>query len=346
MKQSLLFIAFAVIFVSIGWYANVAWNLPKEVSPVAEIKPRPLEKYEIENLSQKYKNLGPAEIEFGEIILEEDKYTTRKFSFNFDPTLSGGPNKKVTGVVNIPKGTGPFPLVILFRGYVDQTIYTPGTGTKRVGEFFAENGFITLAPDFLGYAGSDTEATNIFESRFQTYTTAITLLKAASNIKYIPVMGSEDTKLDNTKIFIWAHSNGGQIALTALEITGLSYPTSLWAPNSAKFPYSIIYYLDEAEDSGKLLITELSKFMADYDVSKYAFSSYLDKIKAPIQINQGTGDGAIPVRWSDSLAKKLEDNKVSTKYLKYPGADHNMNPMWQNAIEASLTFFNTNFEVQ
>ena len=53
-------------------------------------------------------------------------------------------------------------------------------GTKRVGEYFAENGYITLAPDFLGYGGSDSESENIFESRFQTYTTTLTLLTNVS----------------------------------------------------------------------------------------------------------------------------------------------------------------------
>ena len=51
-------------------------------------------------------------------------------------------------------------------------------GTKKIGEYFANNGYITLAPDFLGYGGSDSESENIFESRFQTYTTVVSLIKS------------------------------------------------------------------------------------------------------------------------------------------------------------------------
>ena len=45
----------------------------------------------------------------------------------------------------------PCPVIIQFRGYVERSIYQPGAGTKKTAEVFAKNGFISLAPDFLGY---------------------------------------------------------------------------------------------------------------------------------------------------------------------------------------------------
>lgn len=348
MKSTLFFIFSSLIFVLVGWFANVAWNLPKEESPIiSQIKPRPLEKYEIENLAQKYQQVAPSKIEVGDLISDEAKYTSHEFSYTFDPTFSNGQHKRVTGLINIPKGKGPFPTVIMFRGYVDQSLYTPGMGTKRVGEFFAQNGYITIAPDFLGYGGSDKESSDIFESRFQTYTTATSLIRTIGTLKERPlkVKGSQ-IDIDAKNIFIWAHSNGGQIALTALEITGVDYPTVLWAPNSAKFPYSILYYLDEAPDNGKLIITELAQFMADYDVSRYAFTNYLNKIKASIQVQQGTNDDAIPVLWSENLVKNLEINKIDALIIKLSGSDHNMNPNWQQAVINTLAFFNQNLAVK
>jgi uncharacterized protein len=347
MKQTFFYIILASTFIAVGWFANIAWNLPKEVNPIAEIKPRPLEKYEIERLAEKYTGVLPSEINITGTIQEEEDFSSYEFIFEFDPTLTGGGKKKVTGLINIPTGEGPFPLILMLRGYVDQNIYQTGMGSKRSGEFFAKNGYITVAPDFFGYAGSDTEAGDIFESRFQTYTTAMTLVKSLEALKGSPLkVGSSNINVDTNNIFIWAHSNGGQIALTVLEITGAEYPTVLWAPNSAKFPYSILYYLDEAADDGKFLISELSKFMADYDAKKFAFTHYLGRIRAPIQINQGTSDNAIPTAWSDMLAKNLEKSGVKVEYIKYPGADHNMTPGWQNAVENSLTFFKTDFTVK
>ena len=132
------------------------------------------------------------------------------------------------------------------------------------------------------------------------------------------------------------------MALAILEITGEPYPTVLWAPNSAKFPYSIIYYLDEASDEGKLVISKLAEFMGDYDVKNYSVRNFLDKVnpEAKIQVNQGLADDAIPVVWTASLVKKLKDLKIDVSYLKYPGGNHNLTPLWNKAVENALVFFN------
>lgn len=309
MKQLSFYLFGILIFVSIGWFANTAFHLPGGVAKKI-IKYYPLEKYSIENLSKT--EFKPSEI----------KVDGNLFEFNVD-------EKKATGQINIPEGKGPFPIIVMFRGYIDQKIYKTGDGTRHAAEVFVKNGFITIAPDFLGYGGSDPESSDIFESRFQTYITAVETLKSVNTIK----------EWDGKNVFIWGHSNGGQVALTTLEITGVNYPTVLWAPNSAKFPYSILYYLDEADDQGKLIISKLAEFMGDYDVTKYSFTNYLDKIKAPIQIHQGTSDKAVPVDWNINLTKKLNRASVSAELIKHPGASHDMVPGWNEAVLESLQFF-------
>jgi len=300
-------------------------SLNQETDLPAWNKPKPLEKYSIENLSRTLVN--PVKIKIEENL----------FSFTFDPTLQNKTGKKVTGLVNTPDGSGPFPIVLLIRGYVDQSIYTTGTGTKRVGEYLAENGYITLAPDFLGYGGSDSESGNIFETRFQTYTTVLTLLKSINKENF--------PNWDGKNIFLWAHSNGGQIALTVLEITTEKYPTVLWAPVTENFPYSILYYTNESEDGGKYIRHELAKFESEYDVDKYSLTKYLDRINAPIEYHLGTNDDAIPLEWRDNFLQKMKNLDVYTsgdksfKNYNHPGADHNMNPLWGDVVENTLKFF-------
>ena len=144
--QALLII---LIFVSLGrWGSDNYKNyLNPDTSLPSWNKPKPLEKYTIENLSQ-------TEVKPTEVKIEDNI-----FSFNFDPTLQNKLTKKVTGMINTPEGTGPFPIVVLIRGYVDQSIYHSGAGTKRVGEYFVDNKYITLAPDFLGSRVLETIAT-------------------------------------------------------------------------------------------------------------------------------------------------------------------------------------------
>lgn len=330
-KKIVYWVLAIFVLVNLGWWGNDYYRSKLNITPdpISYIKHKPLEKYQIENLENApvYKT----EIKVEKELEKGDGYTSYLISFTFDPTFSGKEEKKVTGLLNIPEGEGPFPLVVLFRGYVDQKIYTTGVGTKRVGEYLASNGYITIAPDFLGYAGSDSEAENIFESRFQTYTTALTLLKSIDSIK----------DWDGKNVFIWGHSNGGQITITALEATGVDYPTVLWAPVTKPFPYSILYYTDESDDHGKLIRRELSKFETDYDVEKFSLTNYLDRINAPIEMHQGTNDDAVPVDWSDTFVKNMENLDKEINYYKHPGADHNMNPLWGSVVAQTLEFFNS-----
>ena len=291
------------------------------------INPRTLDKYTIENLSKA--EIKGSQIQIGEKLLDADSFSSYLFTFSFDPDFDGRVAKKVTGLINLPKGEGPFPIVVMFRGYVDQKTYTTGTGTKRAGEYFAQNGFITLAPDFLGYGQSDKEAENIFESRFQTYVTALTLLKSLDRLE----------GWDKQNIFIWGHSNGGQIALSILEITQKAFPTVLWAPVSKPFPYSILYYTDESDDDGKFIREELAKFEKDYNADLYSIPNYFDRLKAPIQLHQGVSDLEVPRPWSDELAKELKNLGLGMEYIVYPSADHNLNPAWDIASQNSLNFF-------
>jgi len=265
MKKNILW----VLFIILGFASGIIFSryinsfyyslFPKtENSTMLKILPKPLEKYSILNLSETV--VKPSNINIEEEISENEDFTSNLFSISFDPTLKDKNTKKVTGLINLPTKKGKYPIILILRGYVDQKIYTTGIGTQRGGEYFAKNGFITIAPDFLGYAGSDTEASNIFESRFQTYTTALTLLDSLNTI----------AQWDQKNVFIWGHSNGGQIALTLLEITGRQIPTVLWAPVSKPFPYSILYYTDESDDLGKLIRKELSLFEENYDVNEFS----------------------------------------------------------------------------
>jgi alpha-beta hydrolase superfamily lysophospholipase len=305
-----------------------------------------LDSYSIESLSKT--NIKPGLISIDKQINSNDNFTSYLFSFKFYPNPENGETKKTSGIINIPsKSISKMnKLVILIRGYVDQKSYKPGDGSKRIGEYLAGKGYVTIAPDFLGYGDSDSESGNIFESRFQTYTTILSLEKSlellSSNTSLLlgPI---ELTKLltNPSQIFIWAHSNGGQIALTSLEISGKDYPTALWAPVTKPFPYSILYYTDESDDRGRLIRSELSKFEKYHNVENYSLTNYLNMIKAPISLHQGTSDDSVPLDWSNKFFNELKNLNKEITYFKYPNSDHNLMPEWNRAAENTLNFFNS-----
>jgi uncharacterized protein len=314
-----------------GWYLYTYKNVTNLETPVGQaiekITEKPLDKYTIENLSKR--TFEGSQIILGEQLEETKDYTVHKFSFMSD-------GKKVTGLAHIPIRNSLSPVIVQLRGYVEQSVYQSGIGTKRSAEVFAKNGFISLAPDGLGYGESDNPSEDIFEERFQTYTTVLNLL---ASIKTLPM-------IDSSKVGIWGHSNGGQQALTILEISGKTYPTTLWAPVTKVFPYSILYFTDEADDKGKALRKKLAEFEANYNVDSYTLTNYLDRINAPIQLHQGTADDAVPTKWSNEFVESMKNKEKDITYYIYPNADHNLAPSWDTVVQRDIEFFRKQFAGQ
>ena len=290
----------------------VWWRWPREtgefITPLLSLE-KPLEKYSFERLRQK-------DYSQGQISVEGDK-----FFLSYE-------GKRVSGQINVPKGKGPFPVVVMLRGYVDKEIYETGIGTRKVAAVLADNGFITLAPDFLGYGESDPESNDILEARFEKVVTAMYLLNATD---YVPNANSHE-------LFLWGHSNGGQIALTVLAISGRSIPTVLWAPVSKPFPYSILYYSDDLDDRGKMIRKAVANFERDYNADDFSVTNYYHYIKEPLQIHQGTADDAVPKAWSDQLVEDLKQVMTDITYHVYTGADHNMNPAWNTVVARNVAW--------
>lgn len=304
------------------------------IDPIGKVKTsvRTLDKYSYLNL-QKTK-LTDSQIKFGKILREGNGYVSRMFYFEVS-------NRKVSGLINLPTSSGKFPVIVMIRGYVDLEIYQTGMGTQHGGEVLAQNGFITLAPDFLGHGESDMPFGSSLEERFLTYSTVLTLITSIKNLNQVLEKNNyQNIKVDPEKIGIWGHSNGGQIALSVLEISGGNYPTVLWAPVSKPFPYSILYYTDEFDDNGRALRKVVAEFETDYDSEKYSLAKYLSWIKAPIQLHQGGVDEAVPLRWSDTFNQALEKEKINVEYFTYPGEDHNFsNGSWAAVMQRTVEFY-------
>lgn len=301
-----------------------------------EVKSKPLDKYTIDVFSKT--KFEASQVILEDVLTDDLQFTSYKFYFNVS-------DKKVNGLVNVPESEGIYPVIVMFRGYVDKEIYQTGVGTQRAAEVFAKNGFITLAPDFLGYGDSDRPSENVLEERFQTYVTALTLLESISNLNSTFAVNNLSVRVDPSKVGIWGHSNGGQIALTVLEITGRSIPTILWAPVSKPFPYSVLYYTDAFEDRGKMLRRAIAEFEKDYDVELYNLTNFFDRINAQLQVHQGTADDSVPQKWSDELVGEFEKLEKDVGYFTYAGADHNLLPGgWSTAVSRAIEFYKKNLE--
>lgn len=306
--------------------------------------PKPLLAYTFRNLK---KDTFPAtQIKLGRIISEDEDSVAQMFYYQTPAKPNSKDLKTVSGLANIPKAPGNYPVIMMFRGFVSENIYEPGIGTQPSAGQLVRSGYITLAPDFLGYGESDKYASDTFENRFQTYTTALSLFSSIDTLNAgLFASYSGTITADLSRVGLWAHSNGGHIALSTLAISGATYPTVLWAPVSTSFPYSILYYADESDDQGKSLRYWVGQFEKVYDTYDFSPERYYKWIKAPILINQGTADREVPYWWTEDLVKTLKEYNDDVVENLLTGADHNLRPTeaWNQAISATISFYNEKF---
>jgi len=331
-----------VLGVVIGAIAAVVFvfaqqTVEKFINPVSKEESRTLEKYSFPSL--KKTTFQPSAIDIGEKLSKDIAVNTYVFTF-YDN------GKKVSGLLNAPKLAGTYPVLIMFRGYVDKEIYSPGIGTQHAAEYFARHGFITLAPDFLGYGSSDPMSNDSLESRFQTYTSGLILLNSFGNLNDALATISDGINADPDKTAIWAHSNGGQVALSVLEISGKKIPTSLWAPVTHPFPESILFFADEMDDGGKYIRGIVADFVQKYNPRLYSPPQYVSWLKAPIQLHQGTADDAVPKEWSDTFANTIKNLHKPITYYIYNNEDHNFaQGSWSTVVARDLQFYRKNLDL-
>lgn len=311
---------------SLGWFVPDVFNLrpstlEQAVNPTPV--PTPLNRYAFDTL-RNYQ-ATPSKIEIKEVMFEENDLVAYQATFSTS-------DKTMSLQLMVPKAATPsagFPVILLNRGFVDPGIFQTGIGTRNFARYAAAKGYLTVAPDFLGFGASDPPAADTMEARLEKPAQLLDLIASLSTL----------TQANPHQLGVWGHSNGGQIALSLLAITEKPYPTVLWAPVTKPFPYSILFYTDEYQDRGKALRKTLADFETIYDVERFSIEQYLPLVTAPIQIHQGGQDTAVPISWNDDFVKLLETNNITVDYHQYSQADHNMIPNWNDVAEKSVAFF-------
>ena len=266
----------------------------------------------------------------------------------------------ITGVMQIPVGEGPFPVIIMNHGFFARSVYHSGDGTDRASPYLAEHGYITIASDYRSWGESD-----IAESFFYSglVIDVINLINAIPSI----------SKADPSRIGIWGHSMGGGVAMKVLTVLGsqdVNVETAikaavLYSPVSADDGdiinrWGIGCFGDTAEgeqivgcNSSDVIPLDLPRNLqdayrlaaTDVDTLKEISPFYhLDLINAPIQVHYGTDDGkslkGTPPQWSVKLTQGLRDAGKDVELWQYAGESHSfIGQPWFDFMSRTLRFF-------
>ena len=261
-------------------------------------------------------------------IKKESNFESKAISFE-----SNG--KKISGMMNIPNNSKvkKLPAIIMIRGFAESEGYFIGSGSWKAADELARNGFVTVSLDFLGFGLSEGEAKDILEARFEKPVSVLDLIESVKKISVV----------DGEKIGIWSHSNGGQIAISVLEITGKNYPTVLWAPMTNPFPKSVLETVDDGSEGSLKVKQRIEDFEKEYDSKLYSIDNFYNLIEAPILIHQGTADVWCEVKWQKNLKKELEKLGKEVTLDIREGNDHTLKQSWDDVIKMDINFFKNKF---
>ena len=129
-------------------------------------------------------------------------------------------------MLNVPKGRGPFPAVVLAHGYIDPAFYERGQGMTRERGYLASRGYIALHVDYRNHAESDDDPRYQVRMRLGYSADVINAVKA--------LQASGDVPVADDRIALFGRSMGGGVILKALVAEpGLVRAAAPWASVSS-----------------------------------------------------------------------------------------------------------------
>lgn len=250
------------------------------------------------------RSYGAGELRIERKMSETAAFTRSLISFDSD-------GLKQYGFINVPKGAGPFPVVLVLHGHVTPSRYnTPLGYTTRYADALARAGFLVVHPDYRAHgrsAGSESED-NLFRSGY-----AIDVLNLIKHVKRLP-------NADPNRVGLFGHSMGGGISLRVLTVSQDVKAAVLYGSMNA----------DEGKNSDQIRdVFRRVKRIPEDAVPRERLASispagYLADIDAAISIQHGELDDQVPLQWSRDLSAELMRLGKSVELHTYPRQGHSL----------------------
>ncbi|MBI4119130.1 MAG: alpha/beta fold hydrolase [Parcubacteria group bacterium] len=305
--------------VGAGGVSKVASSVALLPEPTPEINPVSLPAYAAKLYDGRELKLGP--------VLAKNEFYTRYFI-----TYQSG-DLTISGIMNLPHGAGPFPVLILNHGYIDTAVYTNGRGLKREQDYLARRGYAVLHSDYRNHAFSSKDPEADMKFRLGYVEDVINAVYAVKN--------SNMASLNKEKIGMLGHSMGGGIAINVLVTQpDLVKAAVLLAPVSADWKDNFEKWGDNRAELTQKLIAVYGEPETNLEFwNNISAINFLDKIASPVMIHHGDRDEAVPITWSDKLAARLKENQKDVTYYTYAGEPHEFALAWNTVMQRTADFF-------
>jgi dipeptidyl aminopeptidase/acylaminoacyl peptidase len=302
---------------------NVADGQGEEIA--AELESQEI-LYDISLAALAQKEIIGSDFTVGEVLRTTDAYTQYYITYK-----SG--ELTISGIMNVPNGDGPFPLLVLNHGYIDPAIYTNGRGLRREQDYLARQGYVIIHPDYRNHAQSDKDPDNDVNLRFGYVEDVIAAVKAAQN--------SGLAYIDGERVGLVGHSMGGGIVQRIIVAKpDLVDAVVLYAPVSSD-------ERDSYEKWGKTRAEVVSYIKENYGEpgenpefwDSVSARTYFDRVQVPVAIFHGTLDDSTPIEWSYATEQSLQQAGKDITLTVFEGEYHEFGPRWTDFMEGTTEFF-------
>jgi len=272
-----------------------------------------------------------ADLTLGKVLARTSAYTRYAVSYRSDALT-------ITGVMNVPRGTGPFPVVVLLHGHIDEDVYVTGQGYRREQDSLARNGYVAFHIDYRNHAGSDDDPNNDVDLRLGYARDAIAAVEA--------VKASSLPFLDGERIGLIGRSMGGGVAFNALVARpGLVDAAVTYASVSTDAVDNYNRWI-RYDDGRRRLVRSIDAQHGSPEANPAFWKgissrTYFDRITTPVLMHQGVVDDTCPVAWARATVSALKAADVDVTYYEYANENHYMYAAWAPSMKRTLAFLKT-----
>jgi uncharacterized protein len=241
---------------------------------------------------------------------------------------------RISGVLNVPAGRGPFPAMVLNHGYIDPAVYVNGQGLAREQDYLARRGYVVLHTDYRNHAGSDGDPGSELRMRLG-YTEDVINAVLALRRSSLPV--------DDERIGLLGRSMGGGVTYNVLVAApGLVDAAVVYAPVSSLAVQNFDRWIrDDPEDdglAGRILARYGSPRTAPGFWRGVSPRRFFDRITEPVLIHHGTADSTCPPAWSRATLRAMLVVGVPARLVEYPGEEHAFVALWEQSMQRTVRF--------
>jgi len=275
-----------------------------------------------------------------EIVIEQTLAPGSNYSRYVVSYMSDG--NTIYALMTVPNGQKPatgWPVIIFNHGYIPPAQYRTTERYVAYVDAIARSGYIVFKSDYRGHGSSQGPPEGAYG--YPGYTDDV--LNALASVK-----AYKDA--DPNRIGMWGHSLGGQLTLRSMVINPSIKAGVIWAGVVA--PYSDLLSRWRRPNSPTPVVPSSARRWRDNFVATYgspeanpAFwdsispNAYLGDVSGPIQIHHGSADTSVPIEFSETLARQLEEVKKPVELYTYKGDDHNLSKNFATAVKRSVEFF-------